>query len=284
VVGPAASLAVLRTAPIQVAAHRGASLRNPENTVPAIKNAVKLGADWLELDVRALKADPDPDGEGPLTAQEHFVLMHDPTFLRTTDIERVFPGRRSLGTAQFTWPEVQRLDAGSWKSARFTGARVPDLKAALDAIDQAEQQYDRQVRLVLEFKGDRPSMFAALYDQVKALRPDWISAAGHDDKLVFMSFDYASVFETVRADHAADGVEFAGVMDSTADRALDWLSQMHVHSSLASAGNLQRVHSTVPQAAVYTVDSASSILSAATAGADIVTTDDVETARSALLR
>ena len=280
IVGPASSLAVLSTTPVQVAAHRGASLRNPENTVPAIKNAVKLGADWLELDVRALEPDIGADG----APQQHFILLHDPTFVRTTDVERVFPGSRNLGTAQFTWPEVQRLDAGSWKGARFTGARVPDLRAALDAITQAEEQYHRQVRVILEFKGDRPAMFAALYDQVKALRPDWISPTGHDDKVVFMSFDYASVFETVRQDDATDGAEFAGVMDSTADRTYDWLSQMHVNSSLASAATLQRVHAGVPQAAVYTVDSPTSILLAATAGADIVTTDDVETARSVLLR
>ena len=280
IVGPASSLAVLSTTPVQVAAHRGASLRNPENTVPAIKNAVKLGADWLELDVRALEPDIGADG----APQQHFILLHDPTFVRTTDVERVFPGSRNLGTAQFTWPEVQRLDAGSWKGARFTGARVPDLRAALDAITQAEEQYHRQVRVILEFKGDRPAMLAALYDQVKALRPDWISPTGHDDKVVFMSFDYASVFETVRQDDATDGAEFAGVMDSTADRTYDWLSQMHVNSSLASAATLQRVHAGVPQAAVYTVDSPTSILLAATAGADIVTTDDVETARSVLLR
>jgi glycerophosphoryl diester phosphodiesterase len=285
VAGPSAALAVLRTEPVQVAAHRGASLNNPENTVSAIKNAVKLGADWIELDVRALKPDTVTGDDGTVTEQQHFILMHDPTFQRTTNIAKVYPGRRTLGTAQFTWPEVQKLDAGSWKAARFTNSRVPDLALALAAIDSAETQYNRQVRVILEFKGDRPAMMAALYDQVKELRPDWISADGHDDKVVFMSFDYATVFSALQTgDRAADGPELAGVMDNSADPAYDWLSQMHVLSTLASASVLGRVHATVPDAAVWTVDSPAAILSAATNGADIVTTDDIATARSVLLR
>lgn len=285
VVGPAASLAVLRTTPVEVAAHRGASLRNPENTVPAIKNAVRLGADWLELDVRAIKADPDPDGDGPLTATPHFVLLHDPTFLRTTDIEQVFPARRADGTTSFTWPEVQRLDAGSWKGSRFAGTRVPDLTRALDAIDEVEQETGRRVRVILEFKGGSAATMRALYEQVRAQRPGWVSATGHDDEVVFMSFDYATVFDELRTGvHALDGIELAGVMDSTADPTYDWLAQMHVSTRIATAGTLERVHAAGSQAAVWTVDSPGSILAAATAGADLVTTDDVQTARTVLLR
>lgn len=285
VTGAPVRLAVLRTEPVEVAAHRGASLNNPENTIPAIKNAVRLGADWIELDVRRIADDVATHTDGTTTSTPHFVLMHDKTFKRTTNVEQVFPTRQNAGTLSFTWAEVQRLDAGSWKAARFAHARVPDLKMALDAITSAEAQYGRQVRVILEFKGDQAAQMAAMYDQVKALRPDWISAASHDDKLVFMSFDYATVFDQVRTgDRAADGAEFAGVMDAGSDPVYDWLNQMHVNSSLASPAVAEQVHGAGPRMAVWTVDSADSILAAATAGTDIVTTDDVATARSVLLR
>src|SRR3989337_2736405 len=53
------------------AAHRGGSLLWPENSLLAFRNAVGLGADYLELDVHLSK-----DGE--------VVVIHDPTLDRTT--------------------------------------------------------------------------------------------------------------------------------------------------------------------------------------------------------
>ncbi len=48
-----------------VIAHRGASKTKPENTLEAFREAVRLGADWVELDVRRTK-----DGE--------LAIHHDP--------------------------------------------------------------------------------------------------------------------------------------------------------------------------------------------------------------
>jgi glycerophosphoryl diester phosphodiesterase len=48
-----------------VIAHRGASWELPENTLPAFERAIELGADFVELDVRA-----DADGR--------LVVTHDP--------------------------------------------------------------------------------------------------------------------------------------------------------------------------------------------------------------
>src|SRR5262249_11405748 len=53
------------------AAHRGGALLWPENSVLAFKNAIALGADFIELDVHLSK-----DGE--------VVVIHDPTVDRTT--------------------------------------------------------------------------------------------------------------------------------------------------------------------------------------------------------
>ena len=54
-----------------VIAHRGASWELPENTLPAFERAIELGADYIELDVRA-------DSEGRL------VVTHDPPRRRGT--------------------------------------------------------------------------------------------------------------------------------------------------------------------------------------------------------
>jgi glycerophosphoryl diester phosphodiesterase len=54
-----------------LAAHRGGALLWPENSLLAFRNAIALGADFLELDVHLSK-----DGEA--------VVIHDPTLERTT--------------------------------------------------------------------------------------------------------------------------------------------------------------------------------------------------------
>lgn len=56
---------------VLVASHRASHLNFPENSVPAIKDAIKIGVDIVELDVKVTK-----DGVP--------VLMHDGTINRTT--------------------------------------------------------------------------------------------------------------------------------------------------------------------------------------------------------
>jgi glycerophosphoryl diester phosphodiesterase len=288
---------VLRADPVQVAAHRGASLHNPENTVVSIRNAIRLGADWVELDVHPIAPDqlPDPAHPGGTITQAHFVLLHDDTFNRTTDVAAKFPGRQNEDASGFTWAEVQRLDAGSWKSKAFAGTPVPDLAMALDAVTEAEAQTGNTVRLMIEYKGSDPAVMQELYRQVKTLRPSWISPTDHDDKVVFSSFEYAAgsggpsprgVFDMLRSGpYAADGIEFAGIIDSASDPIPSWLAQVHITNSIASGDMIQLVRAAgIPVIAVWTVNTTASILGAATSGADIVTTNDVATARSVLVR
>jgi glycerophosphoryl diester phosphodiesterase len=92
-----------------VIAHRGASAEAPENTMAAFRLALADGADALEMDCQA-------------TADGHLVLVHDHTLDRTTD------GRGPVG--KMTLEAVKALDAGSWKSPRFAGERVPTLSEA----------------------------------------------------------------------------------------------------------------------------------------------------------
>ncbi len=93
-----------------ICAHRGASAVAPENTMAAFRAAKRLGADSFELDTY-------------LTADGVAVLLHDGTVDRTTD------GTGPIG--KLTLAEVRKLDAGSWKDARYKGEPVPTLEEAL---------------------------------------------------------------------------------------------------------------------------------------------------------
>ncbi len=99
--------------PVQISFHRGARRYAPENTLPAIEKAIRMGADYVEIDVRTTR-----DG--------HHVLMHDDIVDRTTD----GTGRvRDLRLDQ-----IRGLDAGSWFGADFRATRVPTLAEALRVL------------------------------------------------------------------------------------------------------------------------------------------------------
>ena len=96
-----------------ICAHRGAMDTYPENTLAAFREAVRLGVQMIEWDVR-------------MTRDGGLVIMHDPTVDRTTD------GHGAV--SEKTLAEIKQLDAGSWKSAAFKGERVPTLEEALEII------------------------------------------------------------------------------------------------------------------------------------------------------
>jgi glycerophosphoryl diester phosphodiesterase len=76
-----------------VIAHRGGSAIAPENTLVAFENAVRLGADGVELDVR-----PSRDGR--------VVLMHDETLDRTTTLRGPVSGYTAAELAAAHVPEL----------------------------------------------------------------------------------------------------------------------------------------------------------------------------------
>ena len=108
-----------------VVAHRGDSRNFPENTLEAVKGAIALGADVVELDVHR-------------SADDVAFVIHDRELRRTTGR----PGRIDSMIAV----EIDQLDAGSWRGAEYAGARVPRLAHVIAATGKGD------ARLCLEFK------------------------------------------------------------------------------------------------------------------------------------
>ena len=100
-------------------AHRGAGLGAPENTLEAIQLGVAMGYRMFECDVKLSK-----DGVP--------YLMHDDQLLRTTE----YPHAANA----LTWPELQRLDAGSWHSPGFAQARIPSLAQVMRFCTQSQPE------------------------------------------------------------------------------------------------------------------------------------------------
>ena len=89
-------------APVLVIAHRGASRRRPENTLPAFDEALRLGCDAIELDVQ-LSRDGVP------------VVFHDKT------LSRAGAGRKRVAGLKLA--ELRSLDAGVGFDAAYRGTK-----------------------------------------------------------------------------------------------------------------------------------------------------------------
>lgn len=95
---------------IDITAHRGSSLKAPDNSLAAIQYAIEDGADYIELDVRQ-------------TADGRLVLLHDKDLLRVAGDPR--------DVWDLTLAEVQSLDTDRVSSANPGNARIPTLAEAI---------------------------------------------------------------------------------------------------------------------------------------------------------
>ena len=99
----------------KVIAHRGGGSLAPENTLAAMQCGLDHGYHAVEFDVMLSK-----DGVP--------VLMHDPLFGRTVS--------GVGGVAATLAAELLQMDAGSWFSASYAGARVPSYAQAVRFCQQ----------------------------------------------------------------------------------------------------------------------------------------------------
>jgi len=106
-------------------AHRGASGHEPENTLSAVEKAVDLGADWIEVDVYAVKGE--------------LIVIHDERLERTTN------GTGYVRDKSLAY--LRSLDAGK-------GQRIPTLREVLDSVD-------RRAGINVELKGPKTAGLAA---------------------------------------------------------------------------------------------------------------------------
>ena len=91
--------------------HRGEHLQRPENTIPAFREAIRVGADFIEADVRT-------------TSDGKMVLSHDAT------VDRCTSGTGKV--SEMTFDQIESLDAGIKKGPEFAGTKVPSFDQVLD--------------------------------------------------------------------------------------------------------------------------------------------------------
>jgi glycerophosphoryl diester phosphodiesterase len=97
--------------PPLIIGHRGNSGVAPANTMESIRQAVALGVDMIELDVRQ-------------TRDRVLILIHNDTLDETTNGKGL--------VSDMDYANIKELDAGSWKNKIYAGERIPTLMEALD--------------------------------------------------------------------------------------------------------------------------------------------------------
>lgn len=95
---------------MEVTAHRGSSIKYPENTMRAFREAKKEGADWIELDVQETK-----DGK--------IIVLHDKNLKRITGIDKKI--------WKASYEEIKDFDVGSFLNEEFKDERIPLLEEVI---------------------------------------------------------------------------------------------------------------------------------------------------------
>ncbi|MEK7264051.1 MAG: glycerophosphodiester phosphodiesterase family protein [Bacteroidota bacterium] len=142
-----------------VVAHRGSSGTFPENSLPAFKRAIEIGADMIEIDIQC-----SSDGK--------VLVFHDHRINRTTN------GRGKVSS--FTLKELQVLDSGSWFNKRFSGETIPLLRDVMKLCAQ-------KIQLNIEIKSyGNDAKYNFIVEKSIKLSKEF----GMENDVIFSSFDH----------------------------------------------------------------------------------------------
>ncbi len=160
-------LTALQNGHPKLTAHRGGAAYAPENTMAAFENALKMGADLVEIDVQISK-----DG--------HAVVIHDAKVNRTTNGEGF--------VAELTLDELRALDAGSWFDEKFAGERIL-------LFDEIVRWAKGRIGLSIELKyGPHPYWYPEMVEKVV----DTLRAHDVLDEVFLHSSNHQAIHEVKR--------------------------------------------------------------------------------------
>jgi glycerophosphoryl diester phosphodiesterase len=123
---------LLAQAPLDKQGHRGCRGLMPENTVPAMKKAMDLGVQTLELDV-------------VISKDKKVVVSHDPYMASSITLKPdgspvSADEEKNINLYQLTYAEIKKYDVGSKKHAEFAEqknfrAYKPMLSELIDSVE-----------------------------------------------------------------------------------------------------------------------------------------------------
>ena len=229
--------------PAFVAGHRGDRASAPENTLPALENAIASDMEFVETDVQLTK-----DGVP--------VLMHDDTIDRTTN------GRGAV--ADITWKSLKKLDAGSWYSKKYKKTRVPTLNQFFGVLAPSDK------KLLLELKG-------FWEDEEVTLVVDLIREHGLEKRVTLASFDFTTIMNIEKVGPSFPRVIIMRIMPADPVRLANHFGAIAILTSPASLEAdpraVDNMHDAGLGVLVYTLNSEERWSEAIGLGVDGIITD-----------
>lgn len=151
-----------------IAAHRGASGIAPENTIAAYEEAIKGGAEMIEIDVQ-------------MTFDKKIICYHDFKLGRTAI------GKKPI--ARLPYKYLRKLDVGTWFDRYFQSERIPTLS---DAINLIRDRAYLNIEIKSHKKENNLEKALKVYEVVK--QEEYIPYT------LFASFDFPLIAELKKRD------------------------------------------------------------------------------------
>ena len=233
---------------MEVTAHRGASVKYPENTMAAFIGAKKQGANWIELDVQQTK-------------DKQIIVSHDTNLKRVTGVDK--------DVINLTYEEIEKLDAGKFKDIKFAGEKIPLL---VDVIDYAK---DNNLKLNIELKptGKEVDFEKQVVEIIKEKE--------FTEDCVITSQVYEVLENVKKADKKLETVYVMSIAygEITKLKAADHFS---VEASNVNNELVRKVHREGKQLYAWTVNTKESIQNMIEYNVDNIITDDVPLAQKTI--
>lgn len=233
---------------IGVAAHRGYSTDNPENSMPAFRAAIDVHADQIELDVHQTK-----DGV--------VVVTHD------ADINRIAGVNKYV--YDLTLEELRSYDVGSWFSPKFKDLRVATLD---DVLKLCKDKIFIQIEI-------KPTGHEPDFEKHVA---EIVHANNFENECVLASMD-AACLKRVR--QVAPELQTLYIMSAAAGNlnAADFADGFSVEETSITPELVNSIHQMGKPCYVWTINDPDSVPYLIDSGVDAILTDDPVMIRKALI-
>lgn len=228
-----------------ITAHRGASGYAPENTLSAIKKALKIGVDRIEVDVQQ-------------TADGVVVCLHDKKLNRTTNANGLV-GKK-------TWNELGDVKAFGKFEAEFPEEPIPTLEQVFELMDGNTQ-------FVIEIKAGRKT-YPGIEDNVAALikkykAEKWALVHSFNDKVLqYLHKNHPEVrLQKLFVSYSA-GVMLDFKLHAVKLSKYDYVEAFGISLSAANKKLVDQIHALGKLVHVWTVNSEEDILRMKELGVD----------------
>lgn len=233
----------------QISSHRGNSHIAPENTIPALEQAIIAESDYAEIDIRQTK-------------DQVLVLMHDSNLRRTSGLNQPI--------SNMTYAQLNELDVGSWFGKDFLNTKIPTLEETLEYCKG-------RIKLNIELK------INGTEQDVEQQLVDLIEQYQFEDQCVISSSKYSSLIKIKEINpNIKTGYILAAVYGNF--YTTEYIDFFSIRSNYINKSVVDNVHGAGKEIYAWTVNSTSELLRMKSLGVDCIITDNPIYAREILYR